>query len=546
MRPLTLALLATALCAASVQSADRYLVATRTTPRETPLRVLRDAGEMRSHAVRTLTSVNAFAATLTDAEVAELRQSPEVRYVTRTVERHAFDASPAIADQATTSTSFGQRMPYGIAMIHAPELWPLTKGAGPINVAVIDTGIDMRHPDLAANYAGGYNVFDQSDNPFDDHGHGTHVAGTIGAVDNDFGVVGVAPEVRLWSVKVLDHLGVGTDENIAEGTDWVINKKHQIGGDWIMSLSLGGGDSSPVEQEAFKRVIADGILVTAAAGNFGLPITEFPAAYDGVIAVGAIDSSSSLALFSDFGPRLDVVAPGVGVLSTAVEGTAPALDVMTLSTGPTFVAATVQGSPTGQMRGHYVSCGLGHPEEFPPDVRGNIALIRRGEITFNQKVRNAQAAGATGVIIFNYDATQYSGWTLFRPSCSAGCDDDTHVWPIVLAISAADGQRLLDDPSQFVDMGMVSGDYTAFNGTSQATPHVAGTLALVWSLDPSARPADVKAAVLQSATDLGTAGFDQTFGNGLVNALAAGKRLAPWRFLPLSQRPPADPRRVIP
>jgi len=389
MRPLTLALLATALCAASVQSADRYLVATQATPRETPLRVLRDAGEVRSHAVRTFTSVNAFAATLTDAEVAELRQSSEVRYVTRTVERHAFDASPAIADQATTSTSIGQRMPYGIAMIHAPEMWSVTKGAGPINVAVLDTGIDMHHPDLAANYAGGYNVFDQSSNPMDDHGHGTHVAGTIAALDNDIGVVGVAPEVRLWAVKVLDHLGVGTDENIAQGTDWVINKKRQIGGDWIMSLSLGGNMDSPVEAEAFKRVIAEGILVTAAAGNLGLAFTEFPAAYDGVIAVGAIDSTSELAMFSDFGPRLNVVAPGVGVLSTAVEGTAPALAVMTVSTGPTFVAAAVQGSTPGQLRGHYVSCGIGHANEFPPEVRGNIALIRRGELTFNEKVRNA-------------------------------------------------------------------------------------------------------------------------------------------------------------
>jgi serine protease len=540
MRPLTFALLATALCAVSAQSADRYLVATRTAPRETQLRVLRDDGEARSHAVRTFTSVNAFAATLTDAEVAQLRKSSEVRYVTRTVERHAFDASPAVADRTAMSNLLGQRMPYGIAMVHAPEMWTVTKGAGPINVAVLDTGIDMKHPDLAANYAGGYNVFDQSSNPFDDHGHGTHVAGTIAASDNDIGVVGVAPEVRIWAVKVLDHLGVGTDENIAQGTDWVINKKHQIGGDWIMSLSLGGPIGSNVEQEAFQRVIAEGILVTAAAGNEAIETIEFPAQYDGVIAVGAIDSSTALASFSDFGARLNVVAPGVGVLSTAVEGTAPELSVMTLSTGPTFIAAVVQGSTSGQMRGHYVSCGLGNPNEFPAEVKGNIALIRRGVLTFNEKVRNAQAAGAVSVIIFNYDDSLYGTWTLFRPFCGRGCDDDTHPWPIVLAVSFADGQRLLTDPSQYVDLGTVSGDYTAFNGTSQATPHVAGTLALVWSLDPGAKPSDVKDAVLTTATDLGTPGFDTKYGNGLVNALAAGKKLAPWRFLPQPEPPFLD------
>src|SRR4029077_7374522 len=201
---------------------------------------------------------------------------------------------------------------------------------------------------------------------------GTHVAGTVAALDNGIGVVGVAPEVRIWAVKVLDHLGVGTDENIAAGTDWVISKKRQVGGDWIMTLSLGGEMGSPVEEEAFKRVIAEGIVVTAAAGNLGAPVAEFPAAYDGVIAVGAIDSASTLAVFSDFGPRMNIVAPGVGVLSTAVEGTGPVEAVMTLSTGATFVAAPVQGSPTGQLKGRYVLCGLGNTNEFPAEVKGNI------------------------------------------------------------------------------------------------------------------------------------------------------------------------------
>ena len=150
------------------------------------------------------------------------------------------------------------------------------------------------------------------------------------------------------------------------------------------------------------------------------------------------------------------------------------------------------------------------------------------------------------MIIFNYDGSQYGFWTLFRPYCGNGCDDSTHQWPIVLAVSAADGQRLLSDPSQYVDMGTLDGDYTAYDGTSQATPHVAGTLALVWSLDPGARPSDVKDAVLTTATDLGAPGIDQTYGNGLVNALAAGRKLAPWRFLLQPEPPPNDPPRAIP
>ena len=149
------------------------------------------------------------------------------------------------------------------------------------------------------------------------------------------------------------------------------------------------------------------------------------------------------------------------------------------------------------------------------------------------------------MIIFNYDNSQYSTWTLFRPYCGYGCDDDTHAWPIVLAVSAADGQSLVSDHSQYVDMGIVANDYTVFSGTSQATPHVAATLALVWSLDPGARPSQVKDAVLSTASDLGAPGADQTYGNGLVNALAAGKKLAPWRFLPEPQLP-VDPLPAIP
>ena len=532
MRPLTSLFLATALLTSAAEAADRYLVATRTTPPETPLRMLRDAGEARTHAVRTFHAVNGFAATLTEAEAAALRQLSDVRYVTKVVERHVAGDGAAPSFAPTPDSAIGQRLPYGIAMIHAPEVWAVTKGAGPINVAIVDTGIDRNHPDLVDNYAGGYNVFTRKNDPTDDHGHGTHVAGTIAARDNDIGVIGVAPEVHIWSVKVLDQFGVGTDENIADGTDWIIAKKHEVGGDWIMSLSLGGDMGSRLEEEAFKRVIAEGIIVVAAAGNEGVPVTQFPAAYDGVIAVGAVNSSTRLAAFSNYGPRMNIVGPGVGVISTAVEGTAPS-NVVSLSTGATFVAASVQGSVVGEVKGHYVACGLGYPQDFPAEVKGNIALIKRGEIMFNTKVRNAQLAGATSVIIYNYDDSSYGYWTLFRPTCGDDCDDDTHPWPVVLAISAADGARLLADPSRYIDMGQWVPNYIAFSGTSQATPHVSGTLALLWSLDPGRKPADLRDALLSTATDLGAPGFDATYAAGLVNALAAAQKLAPWRFQPV-------------
>src|SRR5438477_2599958 len=540
MRPLITALFVIGLLSAPVEAADRYLVATR----GVSTKVLR---ETESHEIRAFESVNAFAANLTAAEVAELTRSGQVRFITPVVERHALvDGASQRAPNGSIYTTT-QTMPFGVAMVHAPELWPLTKGAGPVNVAVLDTGIDTMHPDLVANYAGGYNTFTKTNDPADDNGHGTHVAGTIAAADNEIGVVGVAPEVRLWVVKVLDRTGFGLDENVIAGVDWVINKKHEIGGDWIMSLSLGASFDSPVEREAFARVIAEGILVTAAAGNRGSTDIEYPAAYDGVIAVGAIDSADKLAAFSDHGPRLDVVAPGVRVLSTAPRGSIPVAAV-TLMTGATLTAATIQGSSRGEVKGEYVACGIGNPQDFPSAVSGKIALIRRGEITFNEKVRNAQAAGAVSVVVFNQDDSAYSGWTLLRPNCGSipGCDDDTHQWPVVLAISAADGQRVINDTEHMMDMGAWLDDYMTLSGTSQATPHVAGALALVWSIEPAAPANRVKEALLSSTVDLGTPGFDLIYGYGLINAFEAAKQIAPWRFEPPAMPPVPDRLPSIP
>lgn len=515
--------------------------------------MLRDSDDFRGHAVRPFEAVQAFAADLTEAEVAELKRSPEVRFVSHVVERHASDLSrqprTAVLHPEGSVYTTTQTVPNGIRLIHADELWPLTKGSGSVNVAVIDTGMDTKHPDLAANYAGGFNTFNNTDDPTDDNGHGTHVTGTIAAVDNEIGVIGVAPQVRVWAVKVLDRTGFGLDENVVAGVDWVIRKKHEIGGDWIMNLSLGASQNSPIEEEAFKRVVEEGIVVIAAAGNRGFPDVEYPAGYDGVIGVGAVDSSNVLAVFSDHGPHMSVVAPGVRVLSTARMGSIPVAAV-TMQNGTSVTAATIQGSSRGEFNGTYVACGLGNPEDFPTGVRGKIALIRRGEITFNQKVRNAEAAGAVAVVIYNKDESDFRLWTLLRPDCESidGCDDPTHAWPVVLAISATDGQRLLDDASRTIDMGSWLDDYTILSGTSMATPHVAGAAALVWSLSPSSSAERVRDVLKSTTADLGPPGFDLTYGYGLINAYEAARKLAPSRFepdRPAEPPPPTDGTRPV-
>jgi subtilisin family serine protease len=541
------ALLALGLLASPLFAADRYLIATRTPARDADVRMMRESTEFRAHSVRPFESVNAFAADLTADEVAALRRSPDVRYVSQTVERHVLDVAEQRLHPAVNRSAYqtSQTMPYGINMVHAPQLWSYTRGAGPINVVILDTGIDTKHPDLAANYAGGYNTFTQTNDPTDDNGHGTHVAGTIAAADNGIGVVGVAPEARIWSVKVLDKSGFGQDENLVAGIDWVINKKRTMGGDWIMSLSLGSSQDSPVEAEAFRRVVAEGVIVVAAAGNRSFPDVEFPAAYPGVIGVGAVNPDTSLAMFSDHGPHMSVVAPGVQVLSTARTGTVPAAAV-TLHDGPTLTASALTGSSRGEVVGPYVVCGLGNPEDFPATVRGKIALIKRGSITFNQKVRNAEAAGAAAVVIYNYnDTDNLQIWTLLRPDCDTidGCDDPTHTWPVVLAVTAADGQRLLNDTSRVMDAGAWLDDYTIMSGTSMATPHVSGAIALIWSLAPEATAERVRSVLLSTTVDLGTPGFDQTYAFGLIDAYAAAVKIAPRKFRENpTPRPPQEPK----
>src|SRR6185295_8973648 len=131
---------------------------------------------------------------------------------------------------------------------------------GNVNIAIFDTGVDFAHADLAANIAGGYNTFTKQNDYNDDNLHGTHGAGIIGALDNNRGVVGVAPGAHMYAVKVLDSGGNGSDENIVAAADWLLASKHDQGGNWIASMSQGSNESTPAEEEAFQRLIAEGVL----------------------------------------------------------------------------------------------------------------------------------------------------------------------------------------------------------------------------------------------------------------------------------------------
>ena len=547
------------------ETKSRYLVATRRPAAKAALDIIRDIEQVAAHDVRTYETLNFFAADLTESEVAALRKSPEVRYVSAVVERHialfggapprpaapAGEAGSPLGPAVNSRYSKSQTIPYGIDLIGARTVWPAFAASqkGITNLVVIDTGIETTHPDLKDRYAGGYNVFTKTDDPTDDHGHGTHVAGTIAAVDNGFGVVGVAPNVRLWAVKVLRANGFGTDETVTAGVDWVRKKKQELGGNWIMSLSLGSANTALPEREAFAAAIADGILVVAAAGNRAARSIDYPAAYQGVLAISAIDSESKIGYFSSYGSGVAFAAPGVDVLSTMRVGTVPISDLFTDKGTTVQRVFTLDGSSDGEVTADFVVAGEGAPEHFPADTAGKIAIVSRSapvppgapactvpNTCFRDKVNNAVKAGAIAVVVRANDSrADMASWTL-QPVPS-------DKFPIVVSVGLADGQKLAAAAGkEKLTVSITNEDYGFLSGTSMATPHVSGAAALIWSLAPNATAEQVRLAMKLTADDLGAKYYDELFGYGRINPLAAAKYLAPATF-DVAPPAPLDPKR---
>lgn len=204
-------------------------------------------------------------------------------------------------------------------MINLPAAWDKQKGISNVVVAVIDSGVSRSHPDLNANLVPGYDFVDGDSDPSDTEyvegvevSHGTHVAGTISAVTNNgIGIAGVAWNVKIMPIRVLGSDGTGYAVNIIEGINWAVNN-----GANVINLSLGltgpkpGDSGTETFMEAIDKAIAKGVTVVAAAGNDGISTVAFPANYPTVIAVSAIDHTGVKASYSNYGPEIDLCAPG--------------------------------------------------------------------------------------------------------------------------------------------------------------------------------------------------------------------------------------------
>ncbi len=246
-------------------------------------------------------------------EEVSLPQLPSVEKVRDEIKNGFYDytlnvANAVILEGKLTDEEM-KEIPWGVRRVNAYNAWSFTTGKG-VNVAVLDTGIDYTHPDLKPVYKGGFNVIDSTKTPLDDHGHGTHVAGTIAAFKDLKGVVGVAPEVNLYAVKVLDSNGSGKYSWIVSGIEWAVNNKMKV-----INMSLGSRYPSEAIKLAVEQAYKAGIVIVCAAGNDGGAV-NYPAAYPWAIAVSASDLSDRIASFSSRGKEIAFIAPGVSVYST--------------------------------------------------------------------------------------------------------------------------------------------------------------------------------------------------------------------------------------
>jgi serine protease len=314
-------------------------------------------------------------------------------------------------------------------------------------------------------------------------------------------------------------------------------------------------------QTACQKLADAGVLVFAASGNDStsahIATVSYPAAFSSVIAVGAVDASQKIASFSNQGPELALSGPGVGVFSTYIVG--QGTNSFVSSSNASYDAFALVGAGKGAPSGQYVYCGLGAAAgDFPAAVKDNIALIQRGSATFNLKSKNAIAAGAKAVVIYNCSiaatpatcSNESLGWTLIGkvnattglkdPTCDNGtstnCKDDpadlAFHWPVDVGLTYADGEALRKAAAgSTLTATNLADDYVSLSGTSMACPHAVGVAALVWSVAPTASASAVKSALFNSAADLGTTGKDTTFGFGLLDAYAAARVLNPGAFL---------------
>ncbi|CAG9611251.1 hypothetical protein BACCIP111899_00423 [Bacillus rhizoplanae] len=500
-------------------------------------------------------AINGVAMTLPGVAVQELLQSGVVKRVFKDYE---VKVEPPVETQKEIQPKMADSIPQiGVDKLHAENI--MGKG---IKVGVLDTGVDYNHPDLKDAYKGGYDFVDNDADPMETTyedwinagkpeypgyvyytNHGTHVAGTIAAQKKnnaDYAVKGVAPEVDLYAYRVLGPWGGGNTAGILAGIDKAI-----ADGMDVINMSLGAQKNDPLyaTSVATNNAMLSGVVTVVAAGNSGPNEKTLgsPGAAALGISVGASDVSMSIPTFS------------ASAASEKFE------NMQLLGKDFPDKLEDLQGQSLP-----IVFAGLGKPADFTgKDLNGKIALIQRGEITFDEKIKNAKKAGAKAVIVYNNVDGQipaYLGEGVdFIPSFRLSKADGERLKGLgevsfkfeTLSNTKTEGDHLAD----FSSRGPVNGNYdikpdvvapgvsifstapeyindpqdgvnysnayVRLSGTSMATPHVTGTAALILQEHPDYTPFDVKAALMNTSDDLNGKYSVYEVGAGRIDAYQA-------------------------
>lgn len=343
------------------------------------------------------------------------------------------------------------------------------------------------------------------------------------AANNSIGVVGVSPgALSLYAVKVFDGASCGWSYS----SDLVdAAKRCEAAGANIINMSLGGSIRSRTEDRAFKQLYENSnILSVAAAGNDGNTRNSYPASYDSVISVAAVDSNKVIADFSQQNSAVELAAPGVGVKSTVPWFSDNSITVSTTTYQANHIANsghTLDGRPLVK---NMINGGLCDSADVDSTVwNGKIVICERGSISFFEKGSNVVNSGGLGAVIFNNAEGNFLG--------TLG-DGNSLAIPMI-TLSQTDGQDLLAyvaaNPLEQGNLASVfdpeGSGYEAWDGTSMATPHVSAVAGLVWSSDSSKTNAEIRSTLIAGAEDLGDPGKDNAYGYGLVQASAA------WQIL---------------
>jgi parallel beta-helix repeat protein len=396
------------------------------------------------------------------------------------------------------------------ADIHAPEAWGTTKGSSDVVIAIIDTGVDYNHPDLASNIwsnkneipgngadddhngyiddVRGWNFKDNTNDPMDYFGHGTHCAGIAAAViDNGVGIAGIAGHCKIMPLEIY------TIEDASKAIKYAVDN----GAD-IISMSFGISDWFKTNQSTIFDLYLDwayhkGVVEIASAGNDNFEIMSSPASNKNVIAVTASDNNDNKAYFSSYGYKSEIAAPGVDIYSTVWQDSPEFGFISNLSVNQEyFESKSFAYTGLGSVSGQLVYVGLGRVYDLQGiSLTGKIALIQRGEISFSEKVDNVCNKGAIGAIIFNNEPGNFWG--------SLG---DNKTIPVV-SISRDDGEillNLINQGSVQANLSVTKNPYEWLSGTSMSCPTVAGVAALVLSQNPYLTNEEVR-TILRSSTD---------------------------------------------